>query len=69
LESAGLIDAIPKNNDSETFTIEERRRLVFAEMIDEAVVLVLDGYGAEDSCGVGLSMNEEDIYGHLRLDY
>mmetsp|Transcript_3741 Transcript_3741/g.3895 ORF Transcript_3741/g.3895 Transcript_3741/m.3895 type:complete len:202 (+) Transcript_3741:92-697(+) len=69
LESAGLIDATPKNNDSKTFTIEERRRWVFAEMIDEAIVLVLDEYGSTDSCGVGLGMNEEDIYGHLGLDY
>ena len=47
----------------------ERRRWVLGDVIYDAVGLVLEKYGHEDSCGVALGMGEECAYGWLGLDY
>ena len=46
-------------------TPEERRRWVLGDVIYDAVGLVLEKYGHEDSCGVALGMGEDCAYGCL----
>ena len=46
-----------------------RRRWVYADIVYDAVELVTDKYGIEDSCGVNLGMHCENMYGWLGLDY
>jgi hypothetical protein len=38
-------------------------------VICEAIELVVEKYGDEDNCGVGLGIGSEDIHGLLGLSY
>ena len=70
LQKAGLEDALPERaGDIIDEDPDERRRWVYGDVIYDAVECVLDEYGHEDDCGVGLGMGCEDIYSWLGLDY
>ena len=70
LEKAGLQEAQPQRATDDDFSDPaERRRWVYADVVYDAIELVIDKHGSEDSCGVGLGMCCEDIYGWLGLDY
>lgn len=70
LTKAGLIGAqtritCERDNINET----TRKRFVYAEVINEALELIGEKHGWEDSCGVELGMGNEEIYGLVGLDY
>lgn len=71
LTKAGLYGAHTQNNgkDCDAKNDTERRRWAYADVIREAIELVEAKYGQEDSCGVGLGMVSDDIFGHLGLNY
>lgn len=69
LEKAGLQEAQPQRATGDFSDPAERRRWVYADVIYDAIELVIDKYGSEDSCGVDLGMGCEDIYDWLGLDY
>ena len=45
------------------------KRYAYAEVINEAIVLLGEKYGWEDSCGVALGMGNEEIYDLMGLGY
>jgi len=74
LMAAGLHDSQPEAKPEEyelpnNMTPQERRRWVLGDVICDAVGLVHDKYGTEDSCGVGLGMGQYCAYGWLGFKY
>mmetsp|Transcript_35582 Transcript_35582/g.40524 ORF Transcript_35582/g.40524 Transcript_35582/m.40524 type:complete len:208 (+) Transcript_35582:171-794(+) len=70
LKDAGLYGVQTRNSKGEDITDDaERRRWNYADIISEAVDLVLEKYGLEDSCGVALGMGSDCIYRHLGLNH
>jgi hypothetical protein len=71
LTKAGLYGAHTCHNgkDCDAKDDAERRRWAYADVISEAIKLVEEKYGHEDSCGVELGMSSDDIFGHLDLQY
>ena len=74
LMAAGLHDAQPVARPEEcelpnNMSPQEWRRWVLGDVIYDAVGLVHDKYGTEDSCGVGLGMGQYCAYGWLGFNY
>lgn len=70
LKKAGLFEVKTRNSESEDDADDAtRRRWAYADVISEAIELVVEKYGYEDNCGVFLGMGSEDIYGLLGLNY
>ena len=66
LTEAGLTNQIPKDKSVDLENIQQRQRFLYAEIIEEAICLVIEKYGEEDDYGVNLGIkNPNDIYEHF----
>jgi hypothetical protein len=71
LTTAGLLDALPSTGEDETGPLgrADRQRAVVADVLHDAVALVVAKYGEEDTCGVSLMGAGNTVRGWFDADF